>query len=303
MSKILLTGSRGFTGKYISQIFVDAGYDVIGLVENRPKGREVVADLRDKDQLRRVLSEIKPDGVIHLAALSFVGHSTPLDFYDINLLGTLNLLEAMEASDANVKKCIIASSANIYGNPIFDPIPEETHASPVNHYAMSKLAMEYMLTPWFEKFNITIVRPFNYTGPGQDNHFLIPKIVGHYCERKAQIELGNLDVSRDFSDVRDIARYYLALYQLDKPTSKIVNLCSGKVVALSEVIEMMNQISGYKIEVTINSDFVRPNEIKTLRGSSKKLKALADLEPEYTFYETIKHMYDVQNSQSAKRAP
>lgn len=138
-----------------------------------------------------------------------MGHADARAFYDVNLFGTLNLLEALTALPELPRKVLIASSANIYGTPGIEVIDESVCAAPVNHYACSKLAMEHMVRTWFDRFPIVMTRPFNYTGVGQDEKFLIPKIVSHFKRRAPKIELGNLDVSRDFSDVRDVAAAYM----------------------------------------------------------------------------------------------
>lgn len=287
---ILLTGSNGFTGYYVKTYLQTLGYKVIGLVLSDPQENECVCDLNNKEQLNRLIQEIKPNGLIHLAALSFVGHADQEAFYKVNVFGTLNLLEAFANAGITPDKIIIASSANIYGTPDIEFISEDVLPAPMNHYAMSKLAMEYMVRLWFDRFKIIITRPFNYTGVGQDVKFLVPKIVSHFKENKAEIELGNIDVYRDFSDVRDIARAYVELYQSDAH-SEAFNLCSGKLYALKDIISMMEEIAGYQIEIKVNPLFVRENEIKKLGGSSDKLRSLIDFKSYFTLPETLNDMY------------
>ena len=288
--RILLTGSRGFTGEYISAELESKGYDVIGLVQSNSINKEVVCDLTDKAALIDIVNEVKPDGAIHLAALSFVGHEDESAFYAVNTVGTTNFLEALYRCGRNYQKVIVASSANIYGNPSVKVITEETEPGPVNHYAASKLAMEYMVKTYFHKLPIVMTRPFNYTGIGQDPKFLIPKIVNHYRENKKTIELGNLDVARDFSDVRDIARAYVGLYESDV-ASDVFNLSSGKVYQLKEIIELMNEIAGYEIEVKVNPAFVRDNEIKVLCGNNDKLKAAIGHQDKYSLKDSLHDMF------------
>jgi nucleoside-diphosphate-sugar epimerase len=161
---------------------------------------------------------------------------------------------------------------------------------PVNHYAMSKLAMEHMARLWFDKFPIIITRPFNYTGPNQEAHFLVPKIVSHFKQKSAGIELGNLDVSRDFSDVRYVAKVYTQLLASDA-SAEIVNICSGEQTALKEIISVIEDIAGYQIEVTVNPDFVRPDEIKVLIGSDQKLATMISLPEKIGIKQTLLDMY------------
>jgi GDP-6-deoxy-D-talose 4-dehydrogenase len=216
---------------------------------------------------------VRPDYLIHLAAISFVQHADAEAFYRVNVIGTLNLLQAMVDAKLSPRRVLIASSANIYGNAKAEVITEEQSPQPVNHYAVSKLAMEYMVRTWCDRLPIVITRPFNYTGVGQEPHFLIPKIVSHFVRRAPMIELGNLDVEREFSDVRMVASAYRRLIE-DAPAGEIFNICSGVAYSLAEVLAMMAKIAGYTIEVTVNPAFTRPNEVKRLVGSPKKLHDL-----------------------------
>jgi len=273
MKKILVTGANGFTGKYVVAELEKKDYQIIRLVGKKANVDEVECDITNKESVKSCLNEAQPDAIIHLAAISFVGHEDQTAFYNVNLFGTLNILAAIDELGLNLDKVILASSANVYGNPNVTSINEEQVPAPVNHYAMSKLAMEHMSKNWFSKIPIIITRPFNYTGPGQAECFLIPKIVSHFKSKKKQIELGNIDVYRDFSDVRDVARYYVDLLESDAK-SQVVNLCSGRVFSIEYIIQKMEKIAGYCINVKVDPDFVRENEIKSLGGDNRKLLEL-----------------------------
>lgn len=291
MKTVLFTGSGGFTGRYMRNALEAAGYRVIGLdAVPSDSGEGIVCDLTDPAAMRAAVAGIRPDAVLHLAAISHVGHTNILDFYRVNVLGTLNLLEALAQLDSPPKKIVIASSANVYGTPPLEVLDENVCPSPVNHYANSKLAMEHMVRTWFERLPILMTRPFNYTGPGQSEAFLIPKIVGHFRRREKSIELGNLDVSRDFSDVEDVVGAYVALLQSDAH-SESVNICSGRAIALRDVLKDMAEIAGYKIDVRVNQEFVRENEIRRLTGSNEKLRRLTGFTPSVPFRETLEKMY------------
>jgi nucleoside-diphosphate-sugar epimerase len=184
---------------------------------------------------------------------------------------------------------VLASSANIYGNAATLPITEGTSPAPENDYAVSKVAMEAMARLWMERLPITLVRPFNYTGVGQSENFLIPKIVGHFRRGERSIELGNTDVARDFSDVRDIARAYATIVAR-APWGETINLCSGNAHSLDEVLSIMAGIAGYEIEVRVNPAFVRANEIKLLVGSNARLRELTGFAPSIPLEETLRWM-------------
>ena len=279
--KILVTGAEGFTGQYFTAEALKNGHEVIALKSN----------LNDASSLNLEILSIVPDAVVHLAAISFVGHDNDDDFYHVNVIGTLNLLKALIHSCPTPPRVLLASSANIYGTPDIEMIDESVVAAPVNHYAVSKLAMEFMVKTYFDKLPIVITRPFNYTGAGQHENFLIPKIVAHFKRGDKVIELGNLDVSRDFSDVRDVVASYLSLLD-SNVSSTFVNICSGQAIALRDAISLMNIIAGYEIEVKVNPVFVRANEIPRLCGNNDYLKKLINFSPKYTFNKTLKSMFN-----------
>jgi len=288
---VLVTGASGFTGRHMIAALKARGDHVIGLGSSKsPADVTIPCDLTDAAAVREAVLRAQPDHVIHLAALSFVGHGDAEAFYRVNVFGTLNLLDALGALDAPPGKVLIASSANVYGTPDIEVIDESVCPMPVNHYACSKLAMEHMARTWFERLPIIITRPFNYTGPGQDERFLIPKIVGHFRRGARAIELGNLDVSRDFSDVSDVVRAYLALLDSDA-RSLAVNVCSGHATSLREVIAMMNAIAGYAIEVRVNPAFVRANEIPRLAGNPASLLHHIELAPRIPLKATLQRMF------------
>ncbi|WP_240481819.1 GDP-mannose 4,6-dehydratase [Dechloromonas denitrificans] len=272
--RALVTGLGGFTGRYLARELESAGYQIFGTVHgSEPSGRDMLAvDLCDREELRRVVAEVRPHVVAHLAAISFVAHGDAEAIYRTNVLGTRNLLEALAGLDQSPRAVLLASSANIYGNAAVEVIDESVSPSPANDYAVSKLAMEYMAHLWMERLPIVIARPFNYTGVGQGAQFLLPKIVGHFQRGERVIELGNIDVERDFSDVRMVACAYAALLA-KAPAGDVFNVCSGKAYSLKDVLAMMAEIAGYEIEVRVNPTFVRANDVKRLQGSARKLEA------------------------------
>ncbi|MBA2880010.1 nucleoside-diphosphate-sugar epimerase [Desulfosalsimonas propionicica] len=293
MPAVLITGAFGFTGRYLTRDMEARGFKVVGLGQKAESGDAIACDLTDPDAVHQAVRTVQPDYVVHLAALSFVGHPDKEAFYRVNVLGTLNLLHALDALDAAPKKIVIASSANVYGANAREVIDEGICPAPVNHYACSKLAMEHMVRTWFDRLPIVITRPFNYTGAGQDERFLIPKIVSHFRRGAASIELGNIDISRDFSDVRDVARAYQALLASDVH-SETFNICSGKAVSLKWIIEELQTIAGYDIEVRVNPDFVRSNDIPVLQGSNEKLSRLVGYTPGISLGETLRWMFEYE---------
>lgn len=277
--KILLTGAAGFTGLFFKAQAEAAGHQVVPLQ----------ADLTGKAAVAAEVAQVRPDAVVHLAAISFVGHADDSEFYAVNVAGTMNLLAALVALPIKPAKVLLASSANVYGNCNASPITELQPPAPVNHYAMSKLAMEHMALTYADRLSIVITRPFNYTGPGQAPQFLIPKLVNHFARKAERIELGNLDVEREFNDVRMVCDAYLGLLAHGMP-GQVYNVCSGRPYTLLHVMTMLGQITGHKVVVDVNPEFVRANEVHRLCGSADKLRACVGELPAYDLQSTLSWM-------------
>jgi nucleoside-diphosphate-sugar epimerase len=290
--RALITGLRGFTGDYMARELSAAGYQVFGTVlPGETTGADVFAvDLLDRASVAAAVEQVRPDVVVHLAAIAFVAHNDADQMYRVNVVGTRNLLEALAAGSHKPSSVLLASSANIYGNAQVAVIDEDVAPNPANDYAVSKLAMEHMARLWMDKLPITIARPFNYTGVGQTDNFLLPKIVSHFRKGARRIELGNLAIARDFSDVRMVARSYRRLLAA-APAGETFNVCSGQPHSLESLIDIMSDIACYRIEVHVNPAFVRANEVLTLTGSNARLaQVIGKVEPT-PLVDTLRWMY------------
>ncbi len=279
--RLLITGADGFTGRHFAASARARGYEVSALQ----------ADLRDRGALHQQVAQAAPEFVVHLAAISFVGHADASAFYDINVIGTLNLLDALAALVRPPQNILLASSGNVYGNCDRSPISEEQIPAPVNHYAVSKLAMEYMARTYLDRLPSFCVRPFNYTGPGQAESFVIPKLVAHFTQRAETIELGNLDVEREFNDVRFVCEAYLHLLEKAKP-GEVYNVCSSQPVSLKSVLELLSQLTGHRLQVKVNPALVRNNEIHRLCGNPAKLISAAGKIPAPSLQDTLRWMLE-----------
>lgn len=282
--KILLTGAAGFTGFFFKSTAEAAGHTVHSLQAN----------LMDKAAVSAEVAQTQPDAVVHLAAISFVGHADDSEFYAVNVVGSMNLLSALAALPVKPRCMLLASSANIYGNCDASPIAESQPPAPVNHYAMSKLAMEHMAMTYADRLPIVITRPFNYTGPGQSPQFLIPKLVSHFARKAESIELGNLHVEREFNDVRMVCDVYMRLLETGVP-GQAYNVCSGQPHTLKHVIATLEEITAHRMQVIVNPSFVRTNEVHRLCGATDKLIHTVGALPYYGLHETLAWMLNSTN--------
>ncbi|RKP59076.1 NAD-dependent epimerase/dehydratase family protein [Pararobbsia silviterrae] len=278
--KVLLTGSRGFTGPYVRAMLEHAGHTVVGgvfdpLPDQALADDEVLLDIVDRDACRRIVDALRPDVIVHLAGIAFAAEQRVDPYYRVNVAGTEHLLRACLDVGHRPHKIVLVSSSMVYGTPAPDRIEldESAPLAPANHYAISKVAMEMIARTYFDRLPILIARPFNYIGRGQGIQFVTAKIVDHFVRRAPVIELGNIDVARDFSDVRDIAQAYVGLVESDA-AGEVVNLCSGRAYPLQYVLDTLRAITGHAIEVRVNPAFVRANDPKLVRGSTERLDRL-----------------------------
>jgi nucleoside-diphosphate-sugar epimerase len=289
--KILITGADGFTGTHFSLVAAAEGHQVIPLK----------SDLTNAQALSQEVAAVCADAVVHLAGISFVGHSDAAKFYAINTVGTANLLQALEQLATKPAKVLLASSAIVYGNNPSSPIAEDAPLAPINHYAASKAAMELLAHSYHDRLPIVIVRPFNYTGIGQADHFLIPKLVSHYVAEAPSVELGNLDIAREFNDVSFVCRAYLQLLKWGE-AGQAYNICSGETYTLRSVVALLAEMSGIAMQIRVNPAFVRTNEIHRLCGRPDKLNAVFLQSncnvPEHNLRKTLSQMLAAKRSAS-----
>jgi len=261
--KILITGANGFTGQHFAKFAQDAGYETISLTSN----------LNDIPSLEREVIKTNADFIAHFAGISFVPSKDQEAFYRVHALGTSNLLNAALKQAKLPKKILLASSATVYGNSINLLSEEKQELSPIDHYAISKVAMEEMAKTYYQSLPLVVTRPFNYTGPGQKENFLIPKLIQHFSEKKPIIELGNLEIEREFNDIQTICFAYLSLLQFGEK-NETYNVCSGQARSLKLVLDTLIEMTGHSIEIKVNPDFVRANEIRRMCGNPGKLVSL-----------------------------
>lgn len=312
MKKILITGINGFVGPHlVGELQRVGGYSIYGLSrtgKSELKNDVVIlkGDLVDKIGLFKLINELKPDAVFHLAAQSKPGLSfkEPEETFESNVDGTINLFESVRGlmnDDSSYRpRIIVAGSSEEYGlvNSTQLPLGETERFNPINPYAISKVAGYFLSMMYVRayKFDIVYAVLFSHVGPGQKEGFIVPDV----CKQIVEIEqgkkdpvlaTGDLSVSRDYSDVRDFVRAYVLL--LDKGKSgERYNICSGKPTRVADIVDRLVGMSKVKIEHTIDPSKVRPTEMPILYGSFEKFHALTGWKPEISLDTTLRDSLD-----------
>ncbi len=292
MSTILVTGASGFVGSTLFAMAARGELDA----QDRFLPLADGADLRQPAMLHDALKAERYDAVIHLAAISFVPESIerPNETYDINLHGTINLMEALKAHGFS-GAFLYVSSGDVYGAvpPEALPVTEDRIPRPRNPYAAAKLAAEaYCCQAAVTSGLRTLVaRPFNHIGAGQSERFFLPAMARQMLEikqgrRAAHIETGNIDVTRDFSDVRDVIHAYLRLLATGR-SGEIYNVCSGIERNVGDVLRDMLKLAGIEADIRVAEDKLRPNEQRRHCGSNRKLCDDTGWQPRIPFDQSL----------------
>lgn len=294
--KVLVTGGNSFIGTHLLSALRDGGHEVFGTVRSAtdkvtaPEIPHHIAPLNDQGAWVKVMQEVKPDCVIHLAAVALVTHADQAELYATNVIGTELVLKAIGEVPGLKPHLILASTAGVYGNqkPAF--LDETLPMRPANHYAMSKLAMEYLAQQYAEQYPIRIIRPFNVVGPGQSDTFLVPKLVKHFARRAAEIPLGNVKPERDYIDVRDFVAVLSRLVEHVPTSIDVVNICSGVGTSVEQVVSWLAELTQHQPKITVNPEFVRKNEVWRMVGDNRKVLDLVKYQLRFTVRDALEWM-------------
>jgi nucleoside-diphosphate-sugar epimerase len=287
---ILITGIDGFTGFHLEKK-LEKKFNVFGTSISKSGDRVFKMDINDRSGLTSLIEKIKPNYIIHLAAISFVNQSNAKLFYEVNTIGTETLIESILESGVPLEKVIIPSSATVYGNQSSGVLNEEMVPKPTNHYGCSKLAMENIVANYFQELPIIITRPFNYTGRYQNESFIVPKLIKHFLTKSDSIELGNINTKREFNSVDFISEVYVKLLECESK-SLIVNVCSGRMYSIAQIISLLSGLTGHEINVKRNPNFIRKNEIFELCGSVENLSNIIELPLVEKLEDTLNEMLE-----------
>lgn len=300
---VLIFGISGFVGSYLAAEFHNNGYDVCGtdiqFNANMPDYVDFEScDLLDSEAVKNLIKKIKPTHIVNLAAISSVGISwqIPQKTISINVEGSLNILEAVKTIDRTVKVLFVGSSEEY---AISDkPIDEKGELNANNPYGISKVMQERFAEMYRERYGMRIycVRPFNHTGVGQSDSFVLPS----WCKQAAEItksenegviRVGNIDICRDFSDVKDIVKAYRMIIERSD-CKKVYNVGSGEAVSLHVILEYIASLSSQKITVQVDEQLFRPSDNIYICADNSAIKEELGWNPRYNVFETIKDMYN-----------
>lgn len=310
MKKVLITGVTGFAGSHLADFLLKKkGLQIHGIERWRSKTENIEhiqhkliiheCDIRDTSSVKKIITEIKPDFIFHLAAQSFVPTSwhAPAETLTTNILGELNIFEAVR--EIRLKCRIqIACSSEEYGLVNKDelPIRETNPLRPLSPYAVSKVTQDFLGYQYYKSYKLDVVRTraFNHTGPRRGEVFVNSNFAKQIAliekgKQKPVIYVGNLKAIRDFTDVRDVVQGYWLALERGAP-GEVYNICSGKGYSIKQALKILLQLSKKKVEIKEDPKRLRPSDVMVLIGDSKKFRKQTDWKPKISFPETMKDL-------------
>ena len=286
--RVVITGASGFAGGHLADACATDGDDVVAL--SRAEG----VDLLDREATRRAIADAQPAIVFHLAAKASVRRSweEPERALTENVAMTLNVLEAVRA-EAPTAKVVVAGTGEVYGPPAQLPVEEDAPLHPQNPYAVSKASAELLAGFYADAYGLPVIRTraFNHAGPRQSPVFAIASFARQVAEGRlrgddpVRVITGNPDVRRDFTDVRCVARGYRLL--ADRAPADVYNVCSGTTPSIAEIVALLGEVAGVRVEHEVDPQLVRGHEVLEIRGSHERLTRATGWEPVIPFERTL----------------
>jgi len=309
--KALITGISGFAGSHLAEFLINKGYKVFGTFYDKSTFSNLngfidniglfECDIRNYNNLKKIIEKVQPDEIYHLAAISFVPTSlkNPKLTFDTNLYGTLNLYQSIIELKYN-PKILFVGSADEYGivNENDLPIKEDCPLRPINPYSISKVSADFLSYFYFKNYylNIIRVRPFNHIGPRQSPEFVCSSFAKQVAEiekglKEPIIKVGNLEAKRDFTDVRDMVRAYWLTMQKDEK-GEVYNICSERTVQIKELLNNLLELSSKKIKIAKDPKRIRPSDNPILQGDCSKFRRRSGWKPEIPLDKTLKDILE-----------
>ncbi len=322
--KALITGTTGFAGSHLVEYLFahQPEVEVFGIRRWRSPMENIAhlvdrltlveTDLRDYHSVYRMLEEVRPEVIFHLAAQSFVptSWSAPAATLETNVVGQSHLFEAVRSLSLD-PVIQIACSSEEYGlvHKHETPISESNPLRPLSTYAVSKIAQDYLGYQYFQSYGLKVVRTrgFNHTGPRRGDVFVTSNFAKQLALIKAGISkpvirVGNLTALRDFTDVRDMVRAYWLAATRGKP-GEVYNIASGKAIVIRELLERLIELTGVEVEIREDPDRMRPSDVEILIGDSSKFHADTGWQPEIPFEQTLRDIVEYWRQRVANENP
>lgn len=303
MSRVLIFGAGGFVGSYLCKEFFNNGYKVSGT--DKGEGSALPSevdfyrtDLMQADEVEKLISQVKPDIIVNLAAISSVGASwnMPQTTMAINVIGALNIMEAARKSEQKPRILFVGSSEEYVISE--NPLDENTQLNANNPYGISKVTQEQFAKLYREQYGLKIycVRPFNHTGIGQRDTFVLPSFCKQVAEidksgKNGKIKVGNLKVKRDFSHVKDVVRAYRMIVESDN-CNQIYNVGSGNAYSLEDMLTYIIGLSNQHIEIEVDQNRIRPTDQPVICCDRSLIGKELGWEPQYDVYDALREMYE-----------
>ena len=301
--RAFVTGGNGFVGRYLAAELRARGHETV-VAGHSPHGGafDVALDLTDADAIAATLEAAGSEVVFHLAAQAFVPRATehPIETYDINVMGTARLIEAVRRAPSGARpKIIFISSAEVYGSQAASELPlrETTLPIPLTPYAASKLAGEAIVLASSRTygFDAIVTRAFNHIGPGQNERFAVAAFARRLAEIAAGgsplLPVGNVETRRDFLDVRDVVRAYVDLAERGT-AGEIYNVCSGVGTRMAEVLRQLVTAARVGVEIREDPALMRRVDVPVIYGDNTKLKNATGWEPTYSLARSLRDVYE-----------
>lgn len=303
MSRVLIFGAGGFVGSYLCKEFLNNGYKVSGT--DKGEGSALPSevdfyktDLMQADEVKKLIGQIQPDIIVNLAAISSVGASwnMPQTTIAINVIGALNIMEAARKSEQKPRILFVGSSEEYVISE--NPLDENTQLNANNPYGISKVTQEQLAKLYREQYGLKIycVRPFNHTGIGQRDTFVLPSFCKQVAEidksgKDGKIQVGNLKVKRDFSHVKDVVRAYRMIVESDN-CNQIYNVGSGNAYSLEDMLTYIIGLSDQNIEIEVDQNRIRPTDQPVICCDRSLIGKELGWEPQYNVYDALREMYE-----------